>query len=187
MGNEKRKPGRPRKEIGLGPPLRQVGNGSELREMQQAPVRPDGSVLPPPRPAAFAADAAGRQAPASVFPNAGRAGGAGQGGVPDVAGGHPGEGDDFAGILKRVLSEAADTRHQRVDGRQITNLEAFVRSLVDRALTNDRESSSLVAAYVAGKPGRAADPKQEDRTAEEALERAGIDLLNSLVPQAKEA
>jgi hypothetical protein len=65
-------------------------------------------------------------------------------------------------------------------------LEAFVRRLVDRALTNDREASSLVAAYVAGKPGRAADPKTPDTTAEEALDRAAIAALNSLVPQAKE-
>lgn len=70
---------------------------------------------------------------------------------------------------------------------RMTNLEAFLRGLVGRAIQfGDKQVSDLLLAYIAGKPGKAADPKSEDKTLEEALNRADVAALNNLLPQAKE-
>jgi hypothetical protein len=85
--------------------------------------------------------------------------------------------------MAEKTSLSVETDLGPVDVR-MTNLEAFIRGLVSRAIRfGDKQVSDLLAAYIAGKPGRAADPKVEDKTVEEALDRAGVAALNLFVPQ----
>ena len=185
MGDLQRKPGRPRKGVGLAPPtLRQVADGLEVRDVRREAGGQDQQVLPPTRGEAPPSNATVGVFGPAVLPDAGRGGQSGppKPPLPNAPGGGDGE-LSLQAILKRLLAETAEPFFQDVTfGREITNAEALARKLLQKALLGNEKAQEMVIDRVEGKAGRAVDAKPLDTTLEDLIDRSGVDALNALLP-----
>lgn len=179
-----RTPGRPRKHVGLVPPLKKVSDGPELRDLRDQEYKPEGSVLqeapensaPPARTSrifgAAEGDDGGRRADA--IPPA----------VLDSPGRPPADDADltFTNILKRIGLELAAPGLQDRD-TQMMNLEVLARRVWDEAMSKNMGSQrarEMIAERLEGKAVRGEKPVTPDTSIEEQIDRAEVELINSL-------
>jgi hypothetical protein len=179
-----RTPGRPRKHVGLVPVLKKVSDGPELRDLRDQEYKPEGSVLqeapensaPPARTSrifgAAEGDDGGRRAdaiPPAVLDSPGRTGTD----DADVT---------FTNLLKKIGLEIAAPLHQDRD-TQMLNLEVLARKVWREALSlnmGSQKAREMIAERLEGKAVRGDKPVQPDTTIEEQIDRAEVDLINSL-------
>lgn len=173
-----RNAGRPRKHVGLVDVLKQVSDGSELRDLRASEYKPEGSVLQEAPEVSASQAGEGR-----VFgPARGDNGGRGATSVPatvlDSPGRTPADDADitFTSLLKKIGLEI-DTATQKM------NLELLARRVWSEAKSSSMGSQrarEMIAERLEGKAVRGEKPSVPDTTIEDQLERTEADLINSL-------
>lgn len=186
MAELKRKPGRPSKHVGLATPatLKQVGNGSELRDLRQAEPVPQGPFL-----SDAPEDVAPRNVPVRVFGAS-----AGSPPVPPTLPTPGSSGDEnevtFTDLLKKVLRETADLEFQD-DGGSQSNLEVLARKVVKASLSDNmgaQRARELIVERIEGKAQRANQVSTPDTALEDQIDKAAVAMLNDLAaPPDKES
>jgi hypothetical protein len=85
-------------------------------------------------------------------------------------------------LIKQIMAESAGDKYQDIPGRRMTNSEAIMRLLVDRALAGNQFALEIVLDRYEGKAVRAQQVNSQDHTVEELIDRQKVALLNGLVP-----
>lgn len=186
MADQKRKPGRPPKHIGLSTPLnlKKVVDGNSLRNMRASESEQEGSVLsdtrkedaPPSRLDRVFGTARsddGQRTPtpieAEVLDTPGRIEQAAELKLTDV--------------LKSIGMEQVDPVVAREYGKPVTNLEALAHRIWNEALgtaMGSQRAREMIVERLEGKAVRGEKPAVPDTTLNEQLDRTETDLINSL-------
>lgn len=202
----KRKPGRPRKAIGLASPasLKRMVHGTEMREVRSAAGGQEEPLLLHTREGSPTEGGSGRIFGAADGPNdlgPVQLGSEGSD-FPDPAGvrpgggitpGGPGADEPGAGVpddptsltawLKIIALETAAAVHQDDPLRKMMNIEVLARKVMDTALAGGMQSTqsrALVIDRLEGKAGRAAAITSTNKELDDQLDRAAINALNEL-------
>jgi hypothetical protein len=158
--------------------LKQVSDGSELRDLRPSEYKPEGSVLQE-----APEDSAPKTGEGRVFgPARGDNGGRGatpvQATVLDSPGRTPADDADvtFTSLLKKIGLEK-DT------ATQMLNLELLARRVWTEAKSSSlgsQRARDMIAERLEGKAVRGDKPPVQDTTIEEQLDRTEADLINSM-------
>jgi hypothetical protein len=188
MAEQRRKPGRPLKHVGLSTPasLKQVVDGSQLRDLRGTEREHEGPLLPETRGSDAPPTRKGR-----VFGTAGSADGVG--GLPAIkpavldTPGRPGGSEPvtFTELLKQIAQEIAPDEFTLGEAVGWTNMEVLARKVFSSALSDNmgaQRARELVIERLEGKAGRAAPTQGTNTELDDQLDRAAVSALNDLVP-----
>jgi hypothetical protein len=172
-----RNAGRPRKHVGLVPVLKQVSDGSELRDLRPSEYKPEGSVLQEAPEVSAPQAGEGRVFGPARGDNGGRSATSVPSTVLDSPGRTPADDADITltGYLKKIGLELDIVTQQM-------NLEVLARAIWKEAKASNlgsQRAREMIAERLEGKAVRGEKPPVQDTTIEDQLERTEADLINS--------